>query len=581
MSRPLLCGLRAAIGVLCALTCAPLVRADAGVAAESPLRPVAYSGDGAALILRFDESALDALRHDARVCLLGFALPDGEHVDLELERFEVLAADAQLVIAGPAGETLSERPDVVLWRGSITDRADSWAYLALSPHGCNGLLALDDRQFLLAAGTYGSGESVLYEPARMPAGRPATALPTCGVDALPNGGRVGPLPAGSSQGGPRTAACREVRIAIDSDWEFAQLAAFGGSGAAAQAYAVALLGAVSDIYQRDCNAALTVGYLRVWSWDGDPYGSASIDERLDEFRQHWSATMGSVSRSTAHLLSGVRQGAGGVAYLGALCSNSWGYGVSGYLVGSFPQPVANNNDNNWDVYVAAHEIGHSFGAVHTHDLAPPADGCGGSPQRCRDANQGTIMSYCHTCPGGVGNIRLNMHTRNVNENILPYLDALTVCNLLRTPVAITSHPFTRRVGLWTPVSFSVAGSGSGPLSFQWRRNGAALANDGRITGVTSATLNIAYVLPSDMGVYDAVVSNACNDALSNPAGLSLFSPCPGDADGDGRVGQDDLDYILTYYGATVPQGVNGDVDLNGVVNQEDLDLALFQYGCGS
>ena len=63
----------------------------------------------------------------------------------------------------------------------------------------------------------------------------------------------------------------------------------------------------------------------------------------------------------------------------------------------------------------AHELGHNFGAPHTHNYAPPLDGCGSSPQDCTaaDLDIGTIMSYCHICSGGVANVKLQFHPGNI------------------------------------------------------------------------------------------------------------------------------------------------------------------------
>jgi hypothetical protein len=121
--------------------------------------------------------------------------------------------------------------------------------------------------------------------------------------------------------------------------------------------------------------------------------------------------MTSVARDLAHFISGRGLG-GGVAYLPGLC-NGTPYGVSANLGGFFPTPLADNNGQNWDIYVVAHEIGHNFGAPHTHNYAPPLDGCGSSPQDCTAAGAGTIMSYCHICSGGVQNIQLRFHPGNI------------------------------------------------------------------------------------------------------------------------------------------------------------------------
>lgn len=51
--------------------------------------------------------------------------------------------------------------------------------------------------------------------------------------------------------------------------------------------------------------------------------------------------------------------------------------------------------------------------------------------------------------------------------------------------------------------------------------------------------------------------------------------CPGDADGNRTVDQEDIDIVLFNMGQTVEPGTNGDVDRDGTVGQNDLDVVLF------
>jgi hypothetical protein len=60
--------------------------------------------------------------------------------------------------------------------------------------------------------------------------------------------------------------------------------------------------------------------------------------------------------------------------------------------------------------VVTHELGHIFNADHTHDYCPPFDECAPPPlgicQTQTDCSRkGTILSYCHTCPGGTNKIK--------------------------------------------------------------------------------------------------------------------------------------------------------------------------------
>jgi len=68
-----------------------------------------------------------------------------------------------------------------------------------------------------------------------------------------------------------------------------------------------------------------------------------------------------------------------------------------------------------------------------------------------------------------------------------------------------------------PVAFSVAASGSGPLSYQWSRGGVDLP------GATSDTLVLPSVAVADTGTYCVAVHGACN-SLTNCATLTVTPP---------------------------------------------------------
>ncbi len=82
---------------------------------------------------------------------------------------------------------------------------------------------------------------------------------------------------------------------------------------------------------------------------------------------------------------------------------------------------------------------------------------------------------------------------------------------------ITTQPASQTVCVGNPVTFSVTATG-GTLSYQWRRNGTAIA------GATSNTLTINSAAASDAGSYDVVVTNACGGTTSSPATLTVNQP---------------------------------------------------------
>ena len=89
------------------------------------------------------------------------------------------------------------------------------------------------------------------------------------------------------------------------------------------------------------------------------------------------------------------------------------------------------------------------------------------------------------------------------------------------PPSITQHPADRTVSVGQPASFSVAASGSGPLSYQWQRNGTNIA------GATSTTYTLASASGADNGArFHAVVTNPFGSATSNDALLTVTGNAP-------------------------------------------------------
>ena len=86
---------------------------------------------------------------------------------------------------------------------------------------------------------------------------------------------------------------------------------------------------------------------------------------------------------------------------------------------------------------------------------------------------------------------------------------------------ITGHPASQATNIGQSVTFTVAASGAG-LSYQWRRNGAILANGGNISGATSAALTLSGVQANDAGSYTVIVRNSVGSVLSS-ATLSIVA----------------------------------------------------------
>jgi hypothetical protein len=90
------------------------------------------------------------------------------------------------------------------------------------------------------------------------------------------------------------------------------------------------------------------------------------------------------------------------------------------------------------------------------------------------------------------------------------------------PVAV-STPTSMSVPLGSPASFTVVASGTGPYTYQWKKNADL------IVGATFATYSIPSTSLSDAGIYTCVVTGASGSITSPAATLTVSIIIPSGA----------------------------------------------------
>jgi hypothetical protein len=87
------------------------------------------------------------------------------------------------------------------------------------------------------------------------------------------------------------------------------------------------------------------------------------------------------------------------------------------------------------------------------------------------------------------------------------------------PTTITAQPASRAVNAGQTATFTVAATGAGTLTYQWKKNGAA------ITGATSASYTTPAEVVSDNGAaFTVTVAGAGGSSTSNAATLTVSGP---------------------------------------------------------
>ena len=86
-----------------------------------------------------------------------------------------------------------------------------------------------------------------------------------------------------------------------------------------------------------------------------------------------------------------------------------------------------------------------------------------------------------------------------------------------TAPTITTQPASQTVSVGSSVTFSVVASGTAPLSYQWKFNGA------NISGATSTSYTIASAQTNNAGSYTVTVTNSAGSVTSSAATLTVNS----------------------------------------------------------
>lgn len=389
------------------------VMAPRASASERALVPFPMQAAGTELSLRADV-ALELAGFD-RALITDVPLPGGT-VEVLVERVRADLSGLELRVDGALARWIDD-PLGSAWRGRVLGRPESDVFLGFSSTGSRGWVqAGGDLWHLLASpGAQGAWSSSLSrfvtEAQMLQAGQ--RAMPGC--DARPRpGAQPAPLTRGPGSWQsvlPPPGDTLLCRMSVETDFQLYQRF---NDLAAEQAYLSQLFAAQSSRFDIDVGVQIQIAYLGLHTSANDGWTSpdtgAGAGAMLDEFRTAWAGNIPNAG-NLAHFLSGAGLG-GGVAYVDVLCNSTWGFAVSGDLAGNTPFPVT-QGPLNWDFFVFAHETGHNFGTWHTHDYCPPLDQCSPSFGACQTAQvcitNGTIMSYCHLCPGGMSAIAPIFH----------------------------------------------------------------------------------------------------------------------------------------------------------------------------
>ncbi len=448
-------------------------------------------------------------------------------VVLELERFHVFSQNAQLVAITDFGPKPLTKPESVLLRGVVAGVPGSRVLLAIYPKYVLGRIEAEGQVYHFSPLPIHISQEGSTARSVLCALVPISSLSapeawTCGTpDSTTPRFRPGThrKKAESTQ-----AVIRQMNVALEGDTPY--YADHDNDADAATEYAEAVVAAVSDIYLNELDTRLEISRWVLWTTT-DPYTGTTSSSMLSQLRSYYRSNHTGISRTIAHLFSGVN-GIGGVAYLDGLCNTSQGYSVSGLnSIYTYPRTTY-----AWDTDVMAHEVGHNVGSPHTHSCwwSPAIDSCyeaeNGSCFSGTKAIKGTIMSYCHLTPQGK---TLVFHPLCV-DLMEQYLEDATCMPTSDELVVNAGSDVTICSGSQVDLEGSVNG-GTEPYRIRWTPN-TGMTGDTTLTPSVSPTTTTNFVLEvtdaNDIVVRDTVrvvvnpsVSNTLPDTIDVCKGSAI------------------------------------------------------------
>ncbi|MBV8520376.1 MAG: hypothetical protein JO197_23495 [Acidobacteria bacterium] len=402
-------------------------RADAGIQSRA-------DGDVISPLLR-------PMATGTRVQLRHIPVGDALDASLDLERFEVWAPNAELVVEHDGGQrTHIAPPPVQYFRGTVSGDPESMVFLAVRSDGATeGLVISKERRFTVRSRS--PKDIVVEDVAATDDYTPGGGF-MCDLDGAPVSLKGGTLPSVRSlvsgidpqtNGTLSATGTWTLNLAIETDNEL--YVDFSSNPTTVATFIGNVVGAASTIYKRDLQTDLLITFSRIQATASDPWtinpGSTGTwnGSSTTYTTSHALAELGDVwansgtrpyngPRSSVVLMSGKSQTAG-VAWIGASCTadslcSGAGCGIfNGHYSGGFayiglgnpsatvPNPDATVNGvpyglpstNYWPVLGFAHELGHNVGSQHTHCVALTAD---------QKTAYNVTRSYIDECYAGEG-----------------------------------------------------------------------------------------------------------------------------------------------------------------------------------
>jgi uncharacterized repeat protein (TIGR01451 family) len=352
----------------------------------------------------------------------------GRTFDLRLEPNHQLLSDAA---RGSLPGTLAA------YRGQIAGTDGSWSRIVISDGLPRGLIWDGAEMYAIEVREDGTAPAaIIYRLADIyvPPGSMncASAHATGNAAAVYDGlvGELGDTMAKSS------GADTQINIGAVGDYEF-----FQASGGGSTTAILTRLNNVDGIFSEQLGVRIVVQEIAVFTSQSDPFSdTADPNDLLDELAAYRYRTPRQRSQGLTHLYTGRKLDGNtvGIAYTNTLCQASWGAGLT-----------QGGSNVTFDSLVAAHEIGHNFGAPHDGESGSACATQGGSFIMATSINGSEEFSGCSI------------------QQMQPNAQAAACIVPLPTidpKISLSGSPDPVELGQSATATFTVANAGSGEAS---------------------------------------------------------------------------------------------------------------------
>jgi hypothetical protein len=444
----------------------------------------------------------------------------GQSFDLELE------ANDRLMRAARQNPLLD---GVTIYRGEIAGRPGSWARIVVADGVPQGMFWDGQEMYAIEA----PGDSIVATDApiifRLADAQIAPGSMSCGSTSMSMTSAAAALDGLVDELGPISqapGAISEIEMGAVGDFEFTSNK--GGDAAAATAI-TNRLNMVDGIFSQQLGIQITLTTIDTFSDSNDPFTQSDASLLLDELSNYRSITPSQNSNGLTHLYTGrdLDGSTVGIAWSSmstplsvALCSNFFGAGLS-----------EGNSNPTFDSLVAAHEIGHNFGAPH--------DGQAGSA--CESETGAFIMA-----PQLNGSEQFSACSIAEMSAVIPNAACITLLPAVDMTVALTSAP-------------SVLFGASDNLTYDVSSVGTLDATNVAVDFTIPANVTLGAVTPS---------AGTCT------SGAGTVSCTIGDVPGQSTRTVDIAVTPVSLGAGALSASVTADVDERPANNQESLQLTV-------